>query len=325
MASHNRKIQVTGGSTYIVSLPPGWIKREGLERGSSVKIDEANDSLVISSSLEKKKEVVKNLILKSEIESELLLRALTSIYISNFDTLIIKSQSYMEKNTRDTIKKFARLVMGVEIFEESSRSIVLQNVLDYNSFPISTAVRRMALNVRAMLEDTNSALESDDLNLLDNVILRDDEVDRYQLYVYRETNRGETENRESIYYLIFSRILERIADHSVNICKIWRSRELVDPKNKTGIIKFLSLSYAMYTNAVETFYASKFEKLNEIISGKGKINGLKEEILRDYGDSRDSFVLLSCAEECSRIGLYATDIAELAMDLILSRNLENAI
>lgn len=325
MASHNRKIQVTGGSTYIVSLPPAWIKREGLEKGSNVKIDEMDDSLLISSAIEKKREEVKTLTLRSEIESELLLRALTSIYISNFDTLVIKSQSYMGKNTRETVKRFAKLVMGVEIFEESSKAIVLQNVLDYNSFPVATAVRRMSLNVKTMLEDTRNAIEANDTNLLDNVILRDDEVDRYQLYVYRETNSGGSSNRESVYFLIFSRILERIADHSVNICKIWRSRDLSEPKNKEGIIKFLNLSYGMYNNAVETFYASKFERLNEIISGKGKVNDLKEEILKEFGDSKDSFIILSCAEECSRIGLYATDIAELAMDLILNRNLENVI
>ncbi|MCL4438335.1 MAG: AbrB/MazE/SpoVT family DNA-binding domain-containing protein [Candidatus Thermoplasmatota archaeon] len=325
MASYVRKIQVTGGSTYIVSLPSKWVRQAGIGKGDNVKIDESETSLVISKGDQKPKEVVKSLTLKSAIDRELLLRALTSIYISNFDTLTIKSQNYMNQQMRDTIKHFTRLVMGIEIFEESSKTVVLQNVLDFNSFPVPTAVRRMALNVKAMLEDTMNGIASDDSSLLENVINRDDEVDRYQLYVYREASSGEETDNDTIYYLIFSRILERIADHSVNICKIWINRPDKEIKARDEIVSFLDLSLSMYNSAVEGFYSSRFERLNEIISGKGVVNRAKENIVKGSGNQSSSFVALSCAEECSRIGLYATDIAELAMDLILNKNPDNTI
>jgi phosphate uptake regulator len=325
VASYVRKIQVTGGSTYIVSLPSKWVRQAGIGKGDNVKIDESETSLVISKGDQKPKEVVKSLTLKSAIDRELLLRALTSIYISNFDTLTIKSQNYMNQQMRDTIKHFTRLVMGIEIFEESSKTVVLQNVLDFNSFPVPTAVRRMALNVKAMLEDTMNGIASDDSSLLENVINRDDEVDRYQLYVYREASSGEETDNDTIYYLIFSRILERIADHSVNICKIWINRPDKEIKARDEIVSFLDLSLSMYNSAVEGFYSSRFERLNEIISGKGVVNRAKENIVKGSGNQSSSFVALSCAEECSRIGLYATDIAELAMDLILNKNPDNTI
>ncbi len=38
-----RKLQVTGGSTFIVSLPKAWVKQMGLQRGSVVKISQTDD------------------------------------------------------------------------------------------------------------------------------------------------------------------------------------------------------------------------------------------------------------------------------------------
>ena len=38
-----RKIQVTGGSTYIISLPKSWIKQMGMKRGSLVRINQNDD------------------------------------------------------------------------------------------------------------------------------------------------------------------------------------------------------------------------------------------------------------------------------------------
>ncbi len=38
-----RKIQVTGGSTYIISLPKNWVDQMGLKRGSVVSINQRDD------------------------------------------------------------------------------------------------------------------------------------------------------------------------------------------------------------------------------------------------------------------------------------------
>ena len=325
MSTQIRKIQLTGGSTYIVSLPSAWVKKSGIGKGDNVKVEEIDSSLVISREGSKPKEIIKTLNLNGPMDQELLQRVLTSIYISNFDTLVLRTSSYMNQQIRDSIKRFTRLVMGIEIFEESSKTIVLQNVLDFDSFPLPTAVRRMSMNVKTMLEDTINGINNDDSSLLENVINRDDEVDRYQLYVYRGASSGDNRDRFTIYYLIFSRILERIADHSVNTCKIWINRQQKEIPNSDQLVSFLRLSYEMYNNAVESLYASRFEKLNDIISGKAKVNMEKENIIIDSRNRPGSFVSLSCAEECSRIGLYATDIAELAMDMFLSRNEENTV
>ncbi len=319
MSSYTRRIQLTGGSTFIISLPSKWIKENRLEKGSELTIEDTNGSLLLSHGEQAKTELIKKINIDPKVDLENFQRVLTSVYISDFDSLIIKSSQYIDHPLRETVKKFSRLVMGVEIFEESSRTIVLQNVIDTDAFPMSNAVRRMSLNVETMIGDVIKGMEENDRRLLESVISRDDDVDRYQLYVYRVVNRGKAENENSIFFLIFSRILERIADHAVNICKLWLSGEDGSGESAKSLAGFLRESSKLYNEAVEAFYARKFEPLNGIISRKPEFRNLKQELLKAEGESSTTS---SISEEVLRIALYSTDIAELAMDIILGGHSE---
>lgn len=325
MAAYTRRIQLTGGSTYIISLPSKWIRENRLEKGSELVIDETNGNLLISQAAQGKNELVKKINIEGKVDLDNFQRSLTSLYISDFDTLIIRSSQYIDDSLRETVKKFSRLVMGVEIFEESSRTVVLQNVLDSSSFPMANAVRRMSLNVETMLGDVIKGIEDNDTRLLESVISRDDDVDRYQLYVYRMVNRRKNEAENSIFYLIFSRILERIADHAVNICKIWTAGEHGDEEDKEPMVKFMKKATSLYNSSVEAFYAKKFEVLNSIISRKPEFNEEKQSLMESVQGTPFSHYLSAISEEALRVALYATDIAELAMDIILGNKMDFTI
>lgn len=317
MASITRRIQVTGGSTYIISLPSKWVKSNNFAKGSELSLDEINNNLLISGSSAKRPETIKKVNLSERVDSAALQRALTSFYIANFDTLIVKTTGYMKQDIREEIKNFARLVMGVEIFEESSNSIVLQNVLDSASFPLAKAIRRMSMNVSAMIKDVIKGIKENDLDLLDTVSHRDDDVDRYQWYIYREVRRKSTEDSNNIFYLILSRILERVADHSVNLCRIWKTRLNGDISAET-LISNLEKSLEMYEQSMDAFYANDYAILNSIIEKKGDVIARKLEITEKSRGLAGISTIASASEEILRIGLYATDIAELTMDKILA-------
>lgn len=315
MSSYTRRIQLTGGSTYIISLPSKWIRENRLEKGSELTIDDSNGNLVLSHGDQARTELVRQINIEGKVDLDNFERVLTSAYISDFDSLKIKSANYIDHQLRETVKKFSRLVMGIEIFEESSRTIVLQNVLDPVSFPMANAVRRMSLNVETMIGDVAKGLEEDDKQLLESVISRDDDVDRYELYVYRVVNRRKAENENSIFFLIFSRILERIADHAVNISKHWLSNENNSGGRGKSVAGFLREAGKLYNQAVEAFYARKFDPLNGIISRKPEFITMKHDLI---GEEKESSTISAVSEEILRIALYSTDLAELAMDIILS-------
>ena len=325
MVTYTRRLQLTGGSTYIISLPSKWIRSNNLQRGSEIIISELDDSLQLSSGQPKKIEISKKIMINDQIDVNEFQRILISVYISGFNTLVIGSKEYLNEELREVIKRFSRLVMGIEIFEESSNSITLQNVLDSTSFPLSKAVRRMSLNVEAMINDTITGVENSEVKLLENVIERDDEVDRYLYYLYREVRAGTEEGNNAVYYLIFSRILERLADHTVNICKIWKSKPSSDKSNANGIVDYLKESLELFNESVEAFYSRKFNVLNGLIEKKGNIIEMKNKLVNEAKSEKQSNVVSSISEEILRIGLYSTDIAELAMDLLLGERNEITI
>ncbi|PYB69089.1 PhoU family transcriptional regulator [Thermoplasma sp. Kam2015] len=315
-----RKVQVTGGSTFIISLPPEWVKRNNINKGSEVSIIDQGTELLVEPANNEKSEVTKKITLPTSYTGKPLQRLLTSMYISGFDTLLVVSKDKMTPEMRDDIKRFAKVVMGIEVIEETSKSIVLQNVLNANTFSLEKAIRRMSLNVSTMIEDTIKAIHDEDDDLIENIVLRDDEVDRYQWYIYREVKIRCRDERSNIYILVLSRILERIADHAVNICQAIKHKKGIKGRDK--MIDNLTYSNDVYKKAMETFYSRNFNEIDGIINRKAEITQRKYELLSEL--SYDS-VLSSIAEEISRIGLYGTDIAELAMDLILSDREEFSI
>ncbi|HTY74407.1 MAG TPA: AbrB/MazE/SpoVT family DNA-binding domain-containing protein, partial [Candidatus Nanoarchaeia archaeon] len=49
-----RKVQFTGGSTFIVSLPKKWIAQNQLKRGSFLKVRQEEDGLLVMAPAELK-------------------------------------------------------------------------------------------------------------------------------------------------------------------------------------------------------------------------------------------------------------------------------
>jgi Phosphate uptake regulator len=317
MASETRKVQITGGSTYIVSLPPQWVKQNGITKGSILSLEASGDSLNIYMNERKRKEIIRELDVSGTFTDDLLPRTLVSLYISGFDTLVVKSQTYISQDIKSVVKKFSRLVMGVEIFEESSTAITLQNVLDSESFPLSTALKRMIMNVQMMLIDTMRGMEIMEKELLENIIGRDDDVDRYHFYIMKEISMGRHEGTDTVFNLIFSRILERVADHAVNICNLLKDCEKMDQRKRGELITFMKECNDVFQEATTAFMGADLKTLNKIVNVKESIMSRKESMMaRKYGDVNFSGIL----EDISRIGMYSTDISEITMDRYVQRN-----
>lgn len=313
-----RKLQLTGGSTYIISLPSEWVHRNSLTKGSQLLIEESGSNLTLKISENVTKEKTRTLDFSSSIDLALLQRAMTSFYIAGYDTLTLHSDSFINNTLRDSIKTFTKLLMGVEIFEESSDTIVLQNVLDSRSFPIEKALRRMSTNVSVMLSDVGKALADHNRDLLESVIRRDDEVDRFHWYIFREVRN--IWDSEAPFFLILSRILERVADHAVNIATLLLQFNPGKIRASGIMSAMYEFSVNTYEEAVSAFYSRHFSGLNGLVERKREIIQKKKEMLDSLKGSDPIQFYAVVSEEISRIGSYGTDIAELAMDMILSGN-----
>ena len=90
-----RKLQVTGGSTFILSLPKDWAIRNELKRGSSMIVREEDDgSLSIAPSSFPKKEKQDEAYIKASLNDnpDAIMRTAISAYLDGYNILHIRAQ-----------------------------------------------------------------------------------------------------------------------------------------------------------------------------------------------------------------------------------------
>ncbi|ELZ02534.1 phosphate signaling complex PhoU family protein [Natrialba asiatica] len=222
-----RKVQVTGGSTYTVSLPKTWATENDVEAGTTVEFYPEDDALLLTpaSDIERQEGTLD----VSDLEGERLTRAVMTMYVSGFDLIRLEA-TRITTDQRRAIRNATQSLVGVEVLEETNDSVVIQDLLDSAELSIVNAVSRMRLIASSMLADAVTALVENDDDIALDVIQRDDDVDRLWLVVsriFRATLRSPRAAeelgvpREDCFdYHSSARQLERIADHATKISNL---------------------------------------------------------------------------------------------------------
>ena len=222
-----RKVQVTGGSTYTVSIPKDWATENGISAGSQVEFYPEGDSLVLTPLTED--EHTEGTLDITNLGGEELTRALMTMYVSGFDIIALES-GRITTDQRRTIRQATQSLVGLEVLEETRDRVVIRDLLDSSELSIHNAVTRMRLIALSMLEDAVTALSELDMDLAEDVIQRDDDVDRLWMVVSRifratlRTSKAAEElglAREVCFdYQSAARQLERIGDHATKMAHL---------------------------------------------------------------------------------------------------------
>ncbi len=233
-----RKVQVTGGSTYTVSIPKGWATDNGVSAGSEVAFYPEGDSLFLTP--QTGDERTEGTLDISDLSGEELRRAVMTMYVSGFDIIGLESGRITTEQRR-TIRESTQGLVGLEVLEETRDRVVVRDLLDSSELSIYNAVTRMRLIALSMLDDAVEALAEDDADLATDVIQRDDDVDRLWLVVSRifratiRTPKAAEElgvPREVCFdYHSAARQLERVADHATKIAHLTREFEQTPPED----------------------------------------------------------------------------------------------
>src|SRR2546428_2185118 len=175
-----RKLQLTGGSTYVVSLPKPWISATGLKPGDTVFLESMPDGSISVLPRAGEKPAARRKVFEEKEggNRDHLLRKLIGAYISGFGLIEIRHRPETGPFVRRVAREFCRMAIGPEIIEESRTSMVIQDLSDPAELSPEKSIRRMYMTVRAMLEDAIIALKTKDETLAKDVAQRDQEVDR---------------------------------------------------------------------------------------------------------------------------------------------------
>jgi len=336
-----RKLQYTGGSSYIVSLPKKWIQDLGLKQGDHVVIlRQGNSVLQITPASKRvaKEQKEATIEVGKDNNPYFIARKLIALYFLGFNVItIVPKEDRLLVEQREVIKSIVRRVlMGTEIIADSATGITLQVLINLLDLSVDAAFKRMLLIAKSMYRDTLLALKENNVELAEEVVKSDDEVDRFSFYIVRQLKIaiknehllkeiGLEEPRNCLGYRLIAKSVERVADHAVIIAKdITENRH---PLNKDVVEKIAGMSYfalEVLDEACLSMFKRDYEAADRAIEKSRRIDEMEKTILRAVSKPRDVnelYRIKLITENIRRVAEYASDIAEIVLNMTVQHTL----
>lgn len=345
-----RRIQKTGGGSYVITLPKKWVDSLGMKEQDQISIVAQPDSTLVLSpeGMKKssdKREKVFNI---DEIGHEgvgrktILYRMLIGAYIMGYNNYRIISSTKLFSSVIQTIINFRDTALGIVIDEQTKNSIILKDILNPTEIPFENNMRRMHVLIQTMHEDLMEGWDEKDVQLIQNVIDRDKQINQRNWLVARETNmilrdvllaqKMNVTLEDAHHYFLISKQLERIGDHARLIAKQvlnFLEDELPDEirvkikKASKESMKILSNCLSAWESKTRKKTPNKAIKLaNESIENNRELKNICENITKTRINDPTIYVPLNyIAESLRRTGDYSVNIAEIVIDNLIKEDL----
>jgi phosphate uptake regulator len=335
LTEEQRKLQVTGGSTFILSLPKEWAIKNELKRGSAMMVREEDDgSLSISPSSFPKKEKQDEAFIKASQNDnpDATMRTAISAYLSGYNILHVRAppQKVLSSQLRNHLKNFARnYLVGTEIVIDTPTDLTLQVLLNYPELTVQNALSRMAIIASSMHKEAISALKKLDYTSAKAVIETDREVNRFGLYIVRllklaVSNQrivkeiGLNHQKECLGYRLIGKSVERTADHATKIAEdTLLLTEPISGELADKIGRLSEIANSMFESSVEALFKHDFNLAESVIEKLSAVHKLEKEtvICSQTAKTEEVVSLRLIIESVRRTAEYASDISEVVLNL----------
>jgi len=335
MNEETRRIQFTGKSTYIVSLPKEWVTSMGLKAGSLITITQQNGSLILTPKVVAKpttQPTEAKITISDGENPDTIIRAIISLYLVGYNSIIIRAkEERISTMQRNVIKELTRKkLVGTEIISETSNEIKLQILVSYPELSVENALRRMCIIATSMHSDAMQALKNLDKELAREVIQLDDEVDRFSFYIIRQLKLaiqngkilrdiGLSSPRDCLGYRVIVKFVERVADHATRIARnVLLLEERPDETVFQKLYEMSTFAQNVFEDAIKSLFKKDYTLADQVISKAKTIATLEEKTLKEIQSKTkqaDISNIRMITESIRRIAEYASDIAEIVLNL----------
>jgi phosphate uptake regulator len=343
MASHppkeKRKVQISGKSSCMISLPKRWVKEMGLVQGSPLTISRHNsNSLLISmdtnligakNSLQTESDVGVLFISRPET-ADTILRKIVCLYVQGYNLIKVKlsdGNSFLKSTIRELVR---RQLIGVEIVSDSSDGLVLQILLGKSELTIENAMKRMSIVSSTMLEDAVTSLRFGDKRKARDVIEKD-EIERFGSYTSRQIlgsinhdffkDGDDSEPEKLAVYLMISKSIENVAGSAREVAdQAARLEVSMDSSSSEALGRLGTLASEIFDSAVLSFF-KRDSRAAEMTGERSRDFSNLEALARENLLQSSSFStskILACAssmESLKNVVHHSIEISNLVLSL----------
>lgn len=334
----SRRLQLTGGSTYTISLPKTWIDDLELKKNSNITlVKNRNDSITLFQEEHSKKTNAVTLIGKND-SKESIRRKIIAMYLSGYKTIEIKTKGMeIPSSHRGAIRDLVRTtLMGTEIIEASSEKIVLQVLTQLAQLSFSVALKRMYITATNMHQDAIEALKESNSESAEEVLKMDDEVDRFSLYLLRNLNlalenvqvlldSGLEKPSDCLGYRTIVKCVERIADHAGLIAKKVKYLDSpIDKKILKEIEQISKESLTVFENSITALSKKDYGMAEKVASSVSKVIEKEKKLMNSLKPDNNTAIIKLILEDIRRTAEYSRDISEIVIDETVQNVIEES-
>ena len=229
------------------------------------------------------------------------------------------------------------MLMGSEIISDSSGGITVQVLVNLLELSVDGAFKRMIHLAKSMSSDAILSVKENNLELAQEVINTDDEVDRFGFYIIRQLKiaiqnehmlkeMGFRNARNCLGYRLVVKNIERTGDHAALIAK-----DLLEFKKsvKKDILEKLQAMNEFCLSVLDESCLALFkedyaqaektiEKTNEISKYEKKVRDASKSLK----DDEEIYRVRRMSENIRRVSEYASDIAEIVLNMNIEKTLK---
>jgi len=240
-----RKVQLTGGSTYTVSLPKGWASDRGIEPGSQVDLYSQDGRLVVTASEDAAVTDHAGTVVAGSRGPATVARSVAAAYVAGCDEITVEQiqQDEQRRAVVRTIRQFA----GLEIMAEDGDSMTARTMLDVGTLSPEQTLDQIERTTMEMHSGAVDAVVEANGDALELLARQDDDVDQLFALVARSFQQSLVDPAVTMgdeltpfEYYMAARQLERVADHAEKIAAIAGRLETTPPADTTDDLLTLS-------------------------------------------------------------------------------------
>jgi phosphate uptake regulator len=327
-----RKVQLSGGTTYTVSLPKSWANEHGVEAGSTLSLYPNGDgTLLVEVDVDGSTDTRSAALDVSTAGPEAVRQRIHALHAVGFDSVTLSDKTGHSVETRALVEDTVSNLSGFELLEGEDARIELTNLIDADNVDVRKSALRLRLVMLGMHRDAVSAVLNDDESLAQRVIDRDSEADKLFAMVTRHFRRALASlqevqklgySRDELFeYYYISRQFERIADHAEKI-----ARFAIDPEAR------VPEDFADRIDGVASSARHVVDTAADVILADGDIQAahsalatradLTEEIrtldreLYTHDDPAEAYVVGLLLDSLRRTAEYGGNVADIAIQQV---------
>ncbi|MGC8566788.1 MAG: PhoU domain-containing protein [Caldisphaera sp.] len=335
-----RKVQITGGSTYIISIPKEWAKKLSIDKGEDILMEMLNDGSIKLYNPKIKEEYNKKKIKEIDIDPRLLdsaiIMEIISAYLAGYNSIKLIFSPFISERVENIVNTVRNKVVGLDIIEQTENSILLQVVVDLTLISVKQAANTMIKMLKTMTDDFINSITNKDVETLSSIIKRDDVIDKLYLYISKQINLalqgsvrtedlGMKDLKETVNIYTTIKSIERIADHIVSMSS-WLVDTIKDiemPEELLNFINKVKNEVIKVTNCIESEI-----NIDELVKSYSNLHGLIEneiDLIKSLRGSKYFYELYPIFDGLRRALAYSIDIIESQVSLEMLRNLNKKV